>query len=89
MQVDAKGMGSTPGSGRSPGIGNGHRSSILARKASLTEELAGLGLWGRKESDTNEHTRIPVFSHFLSKNWAGTTWYNASQVLWPKNRGYI
>ena len=30
--------GSVPGSGRSPGEGNGHHSSILTRRISWTEE---------------------------------------------------
>ena len=67
------------------------RSSILAWKASLTEELGGLSLWGRKESDMNKHTRIPIFDrvHFFIRKLAGTTWYYALQVLWPKNHGHI
>ena len=39
---DARDMGSTPGSGRSPGVGNGNPSSILAWKAPWTEEPGGL-----------------------------------------------
>ena len=39
---DARVMGSIPGSGRSPGGGNGTHSSILDWKISWTEELGGL-----------------------------------------------
>ena len=40
---DIRDMGSTPGSGRSPGGGHGNPSSILARRISLwIEEPGGL-----------------------------------------------
>ena len=39
-------MGSIPGSGRSPGGGNGNQSSILAWKIPVTEEPGGLqSMW--------------------------------------------
>ena len=39
---DAGDSGSIPGSGRSPGGGNGNHSSILAWNIPWTEELGGL-----------------------------------------------
>ena len=39
---DARDMGSIPGLGRSPGVGNGTHSSILAWKIPCTEESGGL-----------------------------------------------
>ena len=42
----AKDPGLTPGSGRSPGEGNGHPSSILAWKIPLTEEPGGATVHG-------------------------------------------
>ena len=39
---DAGDMGLTPGSGRSPGGGNGMHSNILAWKSPWTEEPGGL-----------------------------------------------
>ena len=38
--------GSIPGSGRSPGVGNGNSSSILAWKIPWTEEPGGLQSMG-------------------------------------------
>ena len=47
--------GSIPGSGRSPGGGNGNPLSILAWKIPWTEEPGGLQLpWGHKELDITE-----------------------------------
>ena len=43
--------GSIPGSGRSPGEGNGNHSSILAWKIPWTEEPGQLSM-GSQESDT-------------------------------------
>ena len=39
---DARDAGSIPGSGRSPGVGSGSRSSILAWEIPWTEEPDGL-----------------------------------------------
>ena len=39
---DIRHMGSIPGSGRSPGVGSGSRSSILAWEIPWTEEPDGL-----------------------------------------------
>ena len=39
---DARDMGSIPGLGKSPGVGNGTYFSILAWKIPWTEELGGL-----------------------------------------------
>ena len=54
---DTRDMGSIPGSGRSPGIGNGNHSSILAWKIPQTEEPGGLLSVGlqrvRQDSVTN------------------------------------
>ena len=45
-------MGSLPGSGRSPGEGNGTHSSILAWEILWTEELGGLqAMWVTQKSD--------------------------------------
>ena len=46
--------GSIPGSGRSPGGGNGTHSSILAWKIPWTEEPGGLQSMGWQESETTE-----------------------------------
>ena len=48
-------LGSTPGSGRSPGEGNATHSSTLAWRIPWTEEPGGLQSVGvAKESDTTE-----------------------------------
>ena len=47
--------GSIPGSGRSPGGGNGNPLSILAWKIPWTEEPGGIQFpWGHKELDITE-----------------------------------
>ena len=43
---DTRDAGSIPGSGRSPGVGNGNSSSILAWKIPWTEEPGGLQSMG-------------------------------------------
>jgi len=47
--VDRRDAGSIPGSGRSPGGGNG---SILAWEIPFQRGLVGYGPWGCKELDT-------------------------------------
>ena len=49
---DSEGAGSIPESGRSPGVGNGNHSSILASEIPGTEELERLQSMGSKESRT-------------------------------------
>jgi len=52
MQGD---VGSIPGSGRSPGEGNGNPLRDFAQKIPWTEELGGLqSMWVTKGSDTTE-----------------------------------
>ena len=54
---DIRDAGSFPGSGRSPGGGNGyHHSSILAWRIPWTEELGGLQFMSHKKTDTTEVT---------------------------------
>ena len=55
-------LDSIPGSGRSPGEGNGNLSSIFAWRIPWMEEPGGYSPWGRKESDTTERLHF----HFLS-----------------------
>ena len=43
---DTKDLGLIPGSGRSPGVGNGNIFSILAWRIPWTEELCGLQSMG-------------------------------------------
>ena len=51
---DARDVVSIPGTGRSPGGGNGNHSSILAWKIPWTEEPSELQPVGCKELDTTE-----------------------------------
>ena len=48
--------GSIPGSGRSPGGGNGNPLSILTGESQGQRNLVGYSPWGHKESDTTEAT---------------------------------
>ena len=52
----AETLSSIPGSGRSPGEGNGYLSTsvFLPREFHGQRSLAGYSSWGRKESDTIE-----------------------------------
>ena len=51
--TNAGDVGSSPGSGRSPGEGNGNPSSIVAWETLHGQRsLVGCSPWGRKESDT-------------------------------------
>ena len=53
--ADARDSGSIPGLGRSPGVGIGSHSSILAWKIPWTEEFGGLySPWGHRELDTTK-----------------------------------
>ena len=52
----ARDTSSIPGSGRSPGAGNGNHSSILPWRIPGTEEPGELRPWGHKESDMTEAT---------------------------------
>ena len=52
LPANAGDSSSIPGSGRSPGEGNGNHSSILAWEIPCTEEPGGP--WGHKESDVTE-----------------------------------
>ena len=57
---NAADVGSTPGSGRSPGGGNGNLSSILAWKIPVTEEPGGLHVVAKSRTcmtEMIEHTR--------------------------------
>jgi len=51
---DARDKSSIPGSGRSPGVGSGNHSSILAWTIPGIEKPGSP--WGCKESDTTEAT---------------------------------
>ena len=64
----ARDAGSIPGSGRSCGVGNGNRFSILAWEIPWTEEPGGLQSRGCKESDATEHACM----HF---NFRRLLWY--------------
>ena len=50
-------MGSIPGSGRSPGEGNGNPLSILAWKIPWTEESGGLQSMGSQSIRQNSETK--------------------------------
>ena len=59
---DTGDMGSIPGLGRSPGVGNDNHSSILAWKIPCTEKPGGYSPQDPEESDTTKHTIYIVFS---------------------------
>ena len=51
---DTGDVGLIPGSGRSPGEGNGNTPVFLPRKFHGQRSLAGYSPWGHKESDMTE-----------------------------------
>ena len=53
---NARDEGSIPGSGRSPGGGNGNPLQYSCGKPHGQRSLGGYCPWGSKESDTAEHT---------------------------------
>ena len=55
--ANAGDVGSTPGSGRSPGEGNGNPLQFLAWKIPWTEEPGGLESMGSQKSDTTEQLK--------------------------------
>ena len=58
-------LGLIPGSGRSPGEGNGNPFKVFLPGESYgRRSLVGYSPWGRKESDTTE--RLHFDFHFLS-----------------------
>ena len=63
---EAGGAGWIPGSGRSPGGGNGNRSSILAGISPWTEEPGGLQFTGLQSQDTTEHACMHALSILIS-----------------------
>ena len=62
---DTNDMGSIPASGRSPGVGNGNHSSILAWKIPQTEEPGGLLSMGSQSGVTERaHTYLNIYEFF-------------------------
>ena len=55
--------GSIPGSGRSPGGGDGNHSSVLARKSRGQRSLEGYSPWGHQELDMTEHPHVHLKPH--------------------------
>jgi len=55
--------GSIPGSGTSPGGGNGNPFQYSCWEIPWTEKPGGYSPWDCKELNTNEHTRAIFFHH--------------------------
>ena len=62
----ARDTGSIPGSGRSPGEGNGNPLQYSCLENSRQRSLAGYSPGGHKELDETEHARIHTHTHHLS-----------------------
>ena len=62
--------GSIPGSGRSPGEGNGNplQHSCLENPMDGGRSLIGYSLWGRKELDTTERLHFTI-GHFKGSDF--------------------
>ena len=59
-------LGSIPGSGRSPGEGNGNPLQILAWRIPCTEKPDRLQSLGSQESDTTEQLALSLSQHTIS-----------------------
>ena len=57
---DVGDLGSVPGSGRSPGGGNGNPRQCSCLENPGQRSLAGYSPWGHKESDTIEQLSSPL-----------------------------
>ena len=63
-QGDTGDEGSIPGSGRSPGVGNGKPLQYSCLGNPMNREVwAGQGPWGRRESNTPERFSIHMHAH--------------------------
>ena len=68
-------LGLIPGSGRSPGEGNGNPLQYSCLENPWTEELGGLESTGRKELDTTERLHFHlVFLGVLNLGSPGALW---------------
>ena len=56
----ARDLGSIPGSGRSPGGGNGNALQYSCLESSM--DRGAWGPWGHKELDTTEQPTVSLFS---------------------------
>ena len=68
-------LDSIPGSGRSPGEGNGNLSSIFAWRIPWMEEPGGYSPWGCKESDITEQVTLLDAQH-RARHFTHTTLFN-------------
>ena len=63
---DAGDSGSIPGSGRSPGGGNGNSPQYSCPENPYGQRsLVGSSPWSHKESDTTEHTHTHTHTHTI------------------------
>ena len=81
-------MGSIPGSGRSPGEGNGNTLQYSPGKVHGQRNLVGYSSGGRKDLDMTEHTcsnKVRSVYQMVSKlNAVGTLFfYTSVNILMP------
>ena len=62
---DTGDLGSIPGSGRSPGVGNGNPLQFLPRKSHGQRSLWGYNPWRCRKSDTTECFTVSLSLDFL------------------------
>ena len=60
--ANSRDMGSIPGSGRSPGIGNGNPLQYSCQENSMDSSLVGYSPWHCKELDMTEHAHMEYVS---------------------------
>ena len=79
--ANAGDAGSIPGSGRSPGGGNGNPLVFLPEKFHGQRSLAGCSPWGHKESDTTEATN----THAHTRIW----WWRMLSISVPREPPWV
>ena len=68
---DSRDVSSNPGSGRSPGVGNGNAPVFLPGKFHGQRSLVGHSPQGCKELDTTEQLSTHTHTHNLWPHWTG------------------
>ena len=93
-------VSSIPGSGRSPGVGNGNpRQYSCLENLHGKRSLVGYRPWGLKESDTTErlstarNNRDQIYFPALNKQNSSQMvfrhWATGSRILWFLRQGYF
>ena len=84
LPASAGDVGSIPGSGRSPGEGNGNPSNILAWKSHRQRNLVGYSPWGHKRVGYDLAKQYTYITHYI---WYILSIYHTNQRQKKKQPG--